>query len=345
MINLNQGMECHMKMFKQSLLMSAVIIALQLAVSQAVFAEKPETRVSPVSADKDKREKKSPIKIAVLGLENNPFWEPVKEGVLQANKDLKGRATVEWIVPLGDEHISGFFHKAMEEAVAKGYDAIATIAGDKTLSPAINKAVEAGVPVATFNSETNDPNKRLFYVGAVSYQQGQKAGEEMIKAIGKTGEVVVMTGFFAVEAHEERRKGFVDYIKKNSKIKILEEVENNDKGFLAYSLAEGLIEKYPNLSAFYVTAGGPFGVGSAVEDADKAGKIKIICYDFVEETMELVNKGVITGTIGQGPYAQGYEPPIRLFNYLLTGEKPKDPIISTNIDFVTKENISKYWKP
>ena len=32
-----------------------------------------------------------PIKIAVLGLENNPFWIPVKEGTLKAAEELEGR--------------------------------------------------------------------------------------------------------------------------------------------------------------------------------------------------------------------------------------------------------------
>ena len=41
-----------------------------------------------------------PLKIAVLGLENNPFWIPVKEGTLKAAEELKPyNVTVDWIVP------------------------------------------------------------------------------------------------------------------------------------------------------------------------------------------------------------------------------------------------------
>ena len=31
------------------------------------------------------------------------------------------------------------------------------------------------------------------------------------------------------------------------------------------------------------------------------GKVKVISFDFVDETMEFVKKGVISATIGQGP--------------------------------------------
>jgi ribose transport system substrate-binding protein len=92
-----------------------------------------------------------------------------------------------------------------------------------------------------------------------------------------------------------------------------------------------------------VTAGGPFGAAAAVEDAGKAGAIKIVSYDFVDETMEFVQKGVITGTIGQQPFAQGHDPAIRLFNYLVAGEIPPAARLLTKADFVTKENIDEFW--
>jgi len=43
-----------------------------------------EGKVKPVDKMPDK-----PMKIAVLGLENNPFWIPVKQGTLDAAEELK----------------------------------------------------------------------------------------------------------------------------------------------------------------------------------------------------------------------------------------------------------------
>ena len=47
--------------------------------------------------------------------------------------------------------------------------------------------------------------------------------------------------------------------------------------------------------------------------------MKIVCYDFVDETMQFVKTGVITGSLGQDPFAQGHDPAIRLYNYLVEG--------------------------
>ncbi|MDC7235739.1 MAG: substrate-binding domain-containing protein [Spirochaetales bacterium] len=298
-----------------------------------------EGAVKPIKASEE------PLKIAVLGLENNPFWIPVKEGAFKAAEELKSfNCTVEWIVPSGTSHGASVFGTAIESAMIQEYDAIATIAGDSGIVPYINKAVDAGIPVATFNSETDTENKRVFFVGADLYQQGQRAGQYMAEALGGQGKVGVITGFFSVEAHELRRLGFEDYLEENAPgIEIVDRVENQDQADIAYSLSQDMMTANTDLSAIYVTAGGPFGVAAAVEDAKKVGAVKIICYDFVDETMEYVQKGVITGTIGQGPFAQGHDPAVRLFNYIVAGEVPEAGRLLTEAAFVTKDNISKYW--
>lgn len=121
-------------------------------------------------------------------------------------------------------------------------------------------------------------------------------------------------------------------------------MENKDKADTAYSQAQDFMNSNPDLSAIYVTAGGPFGAAKAVEDAGKGGDIKIVCYDFVDETMDFVKKGVITGTLGQDPFAQGHDPAIRLYNYLVGGIVPSAARLLTRADFVTKDNIDQFYK-
>jgi ABC-type sugar transport system substrate-binding protein len=298
-----------------------------------------EATVAPVDLMPDR-----PLKIAYLAMENNPFWIPVKEGVLNAGEILADYNTqVDWIVA-GEAHTTDNFGGAMEAALAQDYDAIATLAGDAGLVTYIDRAVEAGVPVATYNSETASPNSRLFFVGADLYKQGEAAGQAMAEAIGGSGKVAIITGFFAVEGHELRRMGFVDFLAANyPDVESVGEVENTDKGDVAYTQAQDFMTAHPDLSGIYVTAGGPFGAAKAVEDAGKTGEIKVISFDFVDETMEFVKKGVVSGTIGQDPFAQGHDPVIRLYNYLLTGEAPECARLLTRADVVTQENIDQFW--
>ncbi len=97
----------------------------------------------------------------------------------------------------------------------------------------------------------------------------------MADAIGGAGKVGVITGFFAVEAHELRRQGFEDYLAANyPDIEIVGEVENTDQGDIAYTQAQDFMTANPDLAGIYVTAGGPFGAAAAVEDAGKTGEVE-----------------------------------------------------------------------
>ena len=54
---------------------------------------------------------------------------------------------------------------------------------------------------------------------------------------------------------------------------------------------------------------------------------------------------MIVGVQGQNPYAQGHDPAIRLFNYLVAGKVPPCARLVTEAAVVTKDNIAQYWTP
>lgn len=290
----------------------------------------------------------TPIRIAVIGLENNPFWIPVREGAEAANEALRPfNGSVDWIVPPGDAHTADVFGGTIEAAITQQYDAIATIAGDSGIVPYINRAVEAGIPVATFNVETDAENDRLFFVGADLYRQGQAAGAALVDFFAERGvddpKIAIMTGFFSVEGHELRRLGFEEYVTENAPgLEIVGRVETEDSDANAYQLAQDFLTANPDLNGMYVAAGGNVGAARAVEDAGLAGEVFIFAYDFVDQTIEMVRKGIIAGTIGQQPFAQGHDPAIRLFNYLVAGEVPPAGRMLTRSDFVTAENMADF---
>ncbi len=289
---------------------------------------------------------KKPLRIAVIGLENNPFWIPVKAGAERARRELAARnTTVEWIVP-GDAHTADVFGRAIDAAVAKQYDAIATVAGDAGVAAYIDRAVQAGVPVATFNSETSTPNGRLFFVGADSRAQGKAAGETMCRLVGPRAKVAVITGFFSVEAHAQRQRGFEDALKAGCPgVTVVGRVENQDKAEAAYQQARDFMTAHADLGGLVVIAGGPFGAARAVEEAGKAGRVRLVTFDAVDETMDFVDKGVIDATIGQDPLAQGHDPAVRLYNYVVAGQLPPAGRLATRADVITKANAAQFRIP
>jgi diguanylate cyclase (GGDEF)-like protein len=97
------------------------------------------------------------LRIAILGIEDGSFWDPVRVGVLAAAAELQScNASVEWLVPEAgyefDIHVRG---AAIEKLAADGYDGIATPIYDPDLVPFLNRAIARGVLVATLNSEAS----------------------------------------------------------------------------------------------------------------------------------------------------------------------------------------------
>ena len=294
----------------------------------------------------DAQATKKPLRIAVLGLESSPFWIPVKAGARRAGQELAPHGvTVDWIVP-GELHTAEVFGRAIDAAVAKQYDAIATIAGDAGVAAYIDRAVRAGIPVATYNSETDTPNDRLFFVGADSYAQGKAAGALMCKLVGPMGKVGVITGFFAVEAHQLRVKGFEDALHADCpRATVVGRVENQDKAEIAYQEAKDFMTAHPDLGGLIAIAGSPFGAARAVDEAAKTGKVHLVTFDAVDETMDYVEKGVIDATIGQDPDAQGHDPAVRLYNYLVSGQVPPFGRLYTKSEVITKANAAQFRAP
>jgi methyl-accepting chemotaxis protein len=100
------------------------------------------------------------IRIVVLGRDGDVFWSFFRSGVDAARKELRNfNAIVDWVVPKG-QFVNGIINvsaeiygPAIEESISKKYDAISVGVFDKNLVPYINKAVDKGIVVATFNSE------------------------------------------------------------------------------------------------------------------------------------------------------------------------------------------------
>ncbi len=196
-----------------------------------------------------------------------------------------------------------------------------------------------------FNSATDNPCQRLLYVGADSYLEGRACGDAMGKALNGRGKVGIIVESFDIIGHELRRKGFLNILReKYPAIMIVDTKETKLNNETSYLESKNLLLKYSDLAGIYVTYGGA-PTGKAVKELNKSGKVKIICHDLGNETMEYVKEGVITATLGQDVYAQGHDPIIHLFNNKADKWVPLQPRMLTNMDLVNKDNYTQFWHP
>jgi methyl-accepting chemotaxis protein len=201
-----------------------------------------------------------------------------------------------------------------------------------------------GESASELNSVTDEPCRRLFYVGPDGYLQGQTGGEEMGRALHGEGQVLIVTASFKHLGLELRRKGFEGILRERYPgVEIVEAVETQGEGSEMRAVTAPALKRHPRLSGIYVTVSGG-GAAQAVADAGLAGKLTIISHDLVDDSMPYVQKGVISAVLNQDPYAQGHDPVIHLFNHLAAGWQPPKSRLLTAVDVVTSSNVGEFWQ-
>ncbi len=212
-----------------------------------------------------------------------------------------------------------------------------------TLKTIFNNLIEnLQEAVSAYNTVTDIPCKHLYYIGADSFLEGRKCGEMMGTYLNGQGDIVIMGETFATSNLDLRRRGFLSTLReKFPQINVLDTFEATSD---AMEVAAKAIHKYPQMKGFYVADGGtPQLIAQAVEKANKAGKIRIITHDLMDGTMSYLQKGVVTATLSQDSYAQGYNPVIHMFNFLNKKWKPVMPNLLTELDVISSENFTQYW--
>ena len=197
-----------------------------------------------------------------------------------------------------------------------------------------------------YNTVTDEPCHRLFYVGADAYIEGRACGEMMGQSINGRGQVAIILGSFSQTSHQLRRKGFESALReKYPDAQILETVEDHDNADNCRSLTLGFLKRSPNLAGIYVAEGGaPFGAARALVESGAVGRVKLITHDLVDETMQYLVQGAVTATVGQDPFAQGHDSVIHIFNHLAAGWYPPTPRLLTATDVITPKNYQQFWQ-
>lgn len=287
------------------------------------------------------------LEFAVLGKSIHPYWDEVRVGAEAAGKDLGVK--VYFYVPSKEDVRAQI--SQLESYISSKVNGISFAASEPdAIADTIKKATDMGIPCVAIDTDA-PKSARLAYIGTGNYEAGKIAGETMAKVLGGKGKVIILTGSLTALNSLERMQGFKEAISKYPGIKIVDTVCNYEDQSKAVANAEAALAAHPDLSGFYgvYAFDGP-AAALAVERANKAGKIKIVCFDTTPEHMEYIKKGVITATIGQRPYMMGYLSVALLYNIAKMGQEkammliPKDRKIDTGVDVVTKDNMEEYRK-
>jgi ribose transport system substrate-binding protein len=242
---------------------------------------------------------------AVVFLAGSEFFNWAYAGMRDAARMLGPHVQVELQGPA--EWDASLEARTIEQLVARKIDGLAVTAAEaNALVPAIDKAIGAGIPVITFDSDAPG-SKRLAFVGTNNYNAGWAAGKAMAEWLGGSGQVGVST-FPGPDHLKKRLDGFTAALAQfGPAIKIAAIV--NDEGDVAKAETQitAMLQANPGITGIFCAHGNPGpGAAAAVRNLGLKGKVQILGFDFGTPVIELIESGEIKGTVGQNPYLMGY---------------------------------------
>ena len=109
----------------------------------------------------------------------------------------------------------------IDSLVATGIDLLIVAPNQvATISPAIDRAFDKGIPVIVFERKTNS-QKYTAFISADNYEMGRVMGEYIVSRLGGNGNVLEIKGLAESSPSIERHNGFMDAIKDAPDIKVV----------------------------------------------------------------------------------------------------------------------------
>ncbi len=275
---------------------------------------------------------------------NNPVFEVGRDGAFKKAEELSAAGPVKVEVLYVGSVASDAAEQArvVEDAIARGVNAIGISCNDPTacVDP-INKAVDAGIPVMTWDSDSPD-SKRFTYLGVDNYQGGKAAAELLVRFMGEKGKVALLTGVPGAFNLEERMRGFKDGIAAYPGIEIVATVYCNDDINLGVQVVEETMQAHPDLNGWFFVGLWPLfaerGSMPLWENAAKNKGLVTVAFDTLPVELEFLKDGYLHGLVGQKYWGWGYDTVQMIYDYIVNGKR-FEKWTDSGMDIVTKCNV------
>lgn len=228
----------------------------------------------------------------------------------------------------------------LEDLIQKKVDGIFVVAVDfDAISPAIEKANEAGIPVVIVGGPPAR-GKVLSVLNSTSYEGCYESAKYLVDAVGGEGKIGVVTIPLALKTIQERDQGTLDAIATTR----MQVVGNQGvwKQEEALAAVETMITANPDIKAIFATWS--LAVNGALAAIEASGKdIKLAGYDAEKAGFQALHEGNphLLALSGQQAVVQGKAGIDALAKAALG--KPVAPEILVPTVLVTRDNYKEMW--
>jgi len=264
-----------------------------------------------------------------------PVFDYAKVGAERAAKQL-GNVEVIWRGPETGDQLKQ--KEILESFITQRVDgiAISCLNGD-FLTDTINRAMDAGIPVVTWDADA-PKSKRIAFYGVDDKAGGRILGEEAVKLLNGKGTVALMTTYGATNL-QRRLDGVLEVLAQHPDIKVIETFDVKEDTVKAAELIATGTNRYPDLGAWISVGGWPVFTRNALTPVPKT--TKVVAFDTIQPAPELVKAGKVQILVGQKYFGWGEEP-VKMLAGIKAGKMPSATIIDSGVDIVRADNVDAY---
>lgn len=246
----------------------------------------------------------------VLKTLNHPFFLDMQRGAREA----ADRLGVELVVQAAERELD--VEKQMqivENLIQTGVSALClTPSGSREIVSAIAKANRANIPVVVVDTRVDAAAasaaglKLVTFVGSDNYQGGRIAGEFLVEESGGAAKVAILEGIPGHETGDSRLRGFRDAIAASPGIAVLASQPANwerDQGFTVF---QNMLQAHRDLDTVFACNDlMALGALEAIAAAGRAGRIRVIGYDALDDARKAIAEGRMAASVAQSPDEMG----------------------------------------
>lgn len=231
----------------------------------------------------------------------------------------------------------------VENFIAQKVDAIVLNPCEvEASSPAVDKALAAGIPIVNVNSETR--SAPTAFVGSRDEESAELAMGYLAQRLNGQGNVVMMHGFMGQAAQLKRDRGAREVLAKHPGLKLLADQTAEWDRAKAIALMENWIQSFgPQINAVFAQ-NDEMGMGAviALEQAQLKDKVVVASVDAIADALQAVKDGRLDATVFQdakGQAGTALETAVKIVRH-----QPYEKQTLIPFQLVTQDNVGQFLK-
>jgi ribose transport system substrate-binding protein len=275
----------------------------------------------------------------------NPFLVTMVNGARKAAEEWKAKGVnVDMIVTNGGDNDKAKQVSDLQDLHAQGVNGVLIFPGDSVMVAEPIKTIYNAekIPVVITDIGVRS-GEYISLIITDNYKGGQQAADYMATLVPKGSKVITLDHAPTNDNGQTRQKGFEDRAKELGLTVLPEQpvpLLTLDSGRQAM---EDLLVSEPEVKgAFAFNQLVLQGAYQALEQAGKAGEVKLVGFDLDPVSFQMVKDGKLDGLIVQDPYRMGYDGMNTVLSSLTGGKVEKFVGLGTKL--LKKDNADEFAK-